>query len=135
MDDDAFRPPSRERFREERRALKSVSRRQRLLRVPLVAAGLALVGAGTYQLVGDDDTSGIDVPVDVQGTSVERSTTTSTTSTTTSTTTTTLPPTTLPPTTIPPTTVKKRVVPKATVAPTTAPADTVAETTVAPPVA
>lgn len=132
MDDDGFRPPSRERFREERRAIRAADRRRKMIGVPVVLMGLGLVSAGAYVFTQTDDTN---APVDVQGTSVERSTTTTsttTTSTTTTTTTTTLPPTTLAPTT----TAKPKPKPKPTAAPTTAaPVDTTAAPATAPPAA
>ena len=119
MSDDGITPPSRERFREERRPIRAADRRRKLIGVPVVIIGLGLVATGAYIYTQDDSTN---VPVNVQGTTVERTTTTTSTTTTT-TSTTTLPPTTLPPTTVAPTTtVKKKVVrPATTVAPTTAP--------------
>ena len=111
VSDDGFTPPSRERFRQERRAARAAKRRSRMVGVPAVFLGIGLVGAGMYMWYENDVS---DSPVDVQGTSVER--------TTTSTTTTTLPPTTLAPTT----TAKPKPKPKPTTS--VAPVETTAAT-------
>jgi hypothetical protein len=73
MDDDGFTPPSRQRFRDERRAQRSADRRRKLLALPIVAAGIALVAAGVFVFMGDGAGQ---VPTEVRGTSIVRSTTT-----------------------------------------------------------
>jgi len=84
---ESFNPPSRQRARALRRSTRS-ERRRKLVGVPAMIVGVALVGAGGYTFLQNDDPSDI-VPVEVGGTSIVRGTTTS--STTSSTTTTTEP--------------------------------------------
>lgn len=83
MEDDQVQYPSREAFREERRARADVrrsDRRRKFVAIPAVIVGLAMVGTGVWVFARDDTD---DVPTDVRGTSVERTSTTTSTTTTT----------------------------------------------------
>ncbi len=65
--------PSREQFRERRRQ-RHLERRRAWVGVPLVAVGLALIGAGVYVWVDNNRTPG-DPGVRVGGEVIERTTT------------------------------------------------------------
>lgn len=78
---DVIEAPSRERFRQQRRAIRSADRRRKLIGLPIVTAGVCMVAAGVFVfLEGRQPVSG--GPAEVSGISVERQSTTSTTSTT-----------------------------------------------------
>ena len=59
-------PPSRQKFKSERRRKRADSRRK-WLGIPLVALGIGMIGSGAYLWLQDDAP---DVPTDVRGTSI-----------------------------------------------------------------
>lgn len=61
--------------------MRKADRRRKLIGLPIVTAGVCMVGAGVFVFLDGRDTT-VDAPVEVSGISIERQTTTSTTSST-----------------------------------------------------